>query len=885
MSLKEKMTALADAVREKAELTDTLTIDEMTEAVNGLVVNGIEVDERTLTVTPSKSQQNFTSSELGENAYYSSVTVNAIPDEYITTDDATAVSGDILRGKTAYVNGEKITGTIFDRGDVVTSINFADAEKTLPEGYYKSARIVNQTSIRSLKVTPSKDRQYFNSQDVNVYLCYTTVTVDPIPDEYIITSDATAVASDILEGKTAYVNGEKVTGAMINHGSERIDVKSGTSAVSIDAPGFYSSIIVNIERPNITSLEITPSKETQRFVANDGNIENGEEFFDTVTVKAIPDEYITTTDATAVSGDILEGKTAYVNGEKVTGTLKEAQQASVEANAVTIFPGIVSEEYTVTVAEMAAVTVDSNVVTVPAGYNSAEQIITVGTAKEAETFTPGTSDITIPADTYLTGEQVIRGDSNLTPENIKTGVSIFDVEGIFTADADATASDIAQGKTAYVKGEKITGTASGGAVAPYWDLRNGTLITPIPPCDAFGVPARGMGIDLKVFNGELWRTTESSPIQFDKSINWTYVYPRNNDEGFAIGDGKLFYVTANSSSATITPLFPSLSGITQVCGFGWGTLCCTESGELYGGGGNDFTKVRRVEYTRENSTDPVVYVNVSKILNCSQDYQNFWVITDDGSLASGWLDKEAFDYSDGAAYAEIDTQSVANGNPFLNYFPQNVDEYGGDSTQTYELAFRADGLWYRQAGTYYDSTDRTTKRYSWNKANDPGLRKYDWLGYCSMIGNASYEGYDEETGEDIYKYSLKEYAIALHIDEQGRLWKIAPKGEIISTEYEFVNFKLTGLSITQVGEDTDWQCVPPMMRKGYGGQDRPTDNTLGQKGGKVINMWCENTDTADIGWQEWRLSPPGRMVGCDRVYVYFAPEGASVDMSNAGGTF
>ena len=67
--LHSKMTALADAVRKKAELTDTLTIDEMTAAISDLVVNGVEVDARTLTVTPSKSQQTFTSSDLGENAY------------------------------------------------------------------------------------------------------------------------------------------------------------------------------------------------------------------------------------------------------------------------------------------------------------------------------------------------------------------------------------------------------------------------------------------------------------------------------------------------------------------------------------------------------------------------------------------------------------------------------------------------------------------------------------------------------------------------------------------------------------------------------------------------------------------------------------------------
>lgn len=48
--------------------------------------------------------------------------------------------------------------------------------------------------------------------------------------------------------------------------------------------------------------------------------------------------------------------------------------------------------------------------------------------------------------------------SKITPDNIKAGVKVFDVDGEFTSDATATAGDIAKDKTAYVNGEKITGT-------------------------------------------------------------------------------------------------------------------------------------------------------------------------------------------------------------------------------------------------------------------------------------------------------------------------------------------------------------------------------------------------------------------------------------------
>lgn len=89
------------------------------------------------------------------------------------------------------------------------------------------------------------------------------------------------------------------------------------------------------------------------------------------------------------------------------------------------------------------------------------------TKKSAATYTPGTSDQSIASGQYLNGTQTIKGDSNLTAGNIKSGVKIFNVTGSYagssssggtnTSDATATAKDIARGKTAYAQGAKITG--------------------------------------------------------------------------------------------------------------------------------------------------------------------------------------------------------------------------------------------------------------------------------------------------------------------------------------------------------------------------------------------------------------------------------------------
>lgn len=57
--------------------------------------------------------------------------------------------------------------------------------------------------------------------------------------------------------------------------------------------------------------------------------------------------------------------------------------------------------------------------------------ITIGSISSqiAQIITPGTEDQTIAAGNYLSGDQTIKGDANLVAENIKSGVSIFGVEG------------------------------------------------------------------------------------------------------------------------------------------------------------------------------------------------------------------------------------------------------------------------------------------------------------------------------------------------------------------------------------------------------------------------------------------------------------------------
>lgn len=75
------------------------------------------------------------------------------------TSDADAVAAEILDTKTAYVNGNKITGTMANNGAVDGKISDKDTPYTVPQGYHDGSGTVSIDDSEAAKLIPSNIRE------------------------------------------------------------------------------------------------------------------------------------------------------------------------------------------------------------------------------------------------------------------------------------------------------------------------------------------------------------------------------------------------------------------------------------------------------------------------------------------------------------------------------------------------------------------------------------------------------------------------------------------------------------------------------------------------------------------------------------------------------
>ena len=155
--------------------------------ISNVVDNGIGVDKgdaiysfdggATWVRDTSKIYAISTNAEIQVKDKLGNITANPVQTIYAcSSGDGDATANQILSGKTAWVKGKKVIGTMPNRGAVNQTLN-AGGSYTIPEGYHNGKGKVTAASLSSQ--TPG-----------------------------------TATAAQILAGQTAWVNGNKITGNM-----------------------------------------------------------------------------------------------------------------------------------------------------------------------------------------------------------------------------------------------------------------------------------------------------------------------------------------------------------------------------------------------------------------------------------------------------------------------------------------------------------------------------------------------------------------------------------------------------------------------------------------------------------------------------------------------
>lgn len=444
----------------------------------------------------------------------------------VDTSDATAEAGDIVKGKTAYIASGKVTGTLGTSARLIyVSNSMGSGDASVSEKKYTPmvGSSYKKILVKTPSVTSTEGKTVVDASNVEIeievgcsdfgnavaanVLSGKTFTASPglkvkgtmaskeaetitpgVDDQTIAANQYLAGAQTIKGDANLLANNIKkdvsifgVTGTL-EAGSTEID-KTGTGAYIwekrdekiwwVESKGESTS-----SKPSgydtIGYSYRTITDDGYYSLSNDGPISlvnyylpigatNGK----TKTVLYQPYSPFSTSYRVYTLSD-EKGKTGE-KGDTILGY--------ISADSESAYPNSGLQDdvfYTLINTPDVDVTADKMLDGTVACGQSGKVIGTIS-KKASATITPGTADQTISSGQYLSGSQTIKGDKNLVAENIKSGVSIFGVTGTLetggtgtdTSDATASASDILSGKTAYVNGEKVTGTISSKSAATY----------------------------------------------------------------------------------------------------------------------------------------------------------------------------------------------------------------------------------------------------------------------------------------------------------------------------------------------------------------------------------------------------------------------------------
>lgn len=123
-------------------------------AINKVIYGGETLIDLTGdTVTADKILSGFTAHDKGGES------ITGTCEYDVDSSDATAAVAEILQGKTAYVRGQKLTGTMKNNGAVAGVISSKEEQYTVPLGYHDGSGKVGINATEQAKIIPENIRE------------------------------------------------------------------------------------------------------------------------------------------------------------------------------------------------------------------------------------------------------------------------------------------------------------------------------------------------------------------------------------------------------------------------------------------------------------------------------------------------------------------------------------------------------------------------------------------------------------------------------------------------------------------------------------------------------------------------------------------------------
>lgn len=271
----------------------------------------VSITTETKSATPTKSAQDITPSS---GKVLSKVTVAAIPDKYQDISGTTATPALVLSGyKFVASDGKQTEGTMPSITPLNQTLGTTFLSYTIPAGYHDGNGSVS-INPETKTITPTKSTQTVAATTTPTLRVISSVTVNPIPDEYQDVTGTTAEAGDVLAGeKFINAEGEETTGTMTNRGAVSATLNTSTTSYTVPAGYHNGSGKISI---TTETKSVTPTKSAQTVTPTSGKV------LSSVSVAAIPSAYQDVTGVTAAAANVLDGKYFVTStGVKTEGTM------------------------------------------------------------------------------------------------------------------------------------------------------------------------------------------------------------------------------------------------------------------------------------------------------------------------------------------------------------------------------------------------------------------------------------------------------------------------------------------------------------------------------------------------------------------------------------